>query len=343
MGRIAILKARQCGVFYLYLKFLEAQMGENSKIPKVYKLKLEEWGFLRGEPWKLYPKWQAKAFKRSSMGKTTLLEAHASTPVAQATNGAPQSGAGVHKFKAGDKVRGTQTGRNYIVIGCDSTSHGINRYAVTIDDPGDRNHGLDVFAREDFLTLITPAGVEVFKVGDKVRTMKSPVGGRAFNDGERTGKVVSVRSNYDPWGLPSRTAVRVEFSGGHANGFAPEWLIKLNTGPFQVGDRVEVIDSQGHDGSIGDQGVVMGAETGNSAGNNHIHVYLGNGKHIGLFDRRLKKLGSADPVSTPAPTTGRRENNDGRSTCYSCGAPTRDYGAVAGMMAAGKICTKCKL
>jgi hypothetical protein len=36
----------------------------------------------------------------------------------------------------------------------------------------------------------------------------------------------------------------------------------------------------------------------------------------------------------------RVKNNDGRDTCYSCGAPTRDYGVMGGF-AMGQICTKC--
>lgn len=35
------------------------------------------------------------------------------------------------------------------------------------------------------------------------------------------------------------------------------------------------------------------------------------------------------------------KNNDGRATCVFCGAPTRDYGAVGGMMPMGKVCTVC--
>jgi len=35
------------------------------------------------------------------------------------------------------------------------------------------------------------------------------------------------------------------------------------------------------------------------------------------------------------------KNNDGRDTCVFCGGPTRDFGAVAGMMPIGKVCTVC--
>ena len=59
------------------------------------------------------------------------------------------------------------------------------------------------------------------------------------------------------------------------------------------------------------------------------------------FDSPYSKAGLAEKAANMAITIEVVKNNDGRTHCWECKSPTRDYGAVAGLPPVGQICTNC--
>ena len=62
---------------------------------------------------------------------------------------------------------------------------------------------------------------------------------------------------------------------------------------------------------------------------------ISRGWVVAVDSYNMPKQGVAMAVTGP-------QNNDNRDTCYACGAKTREYGAIAGLPAAGRVCTVCE-
>jgi ribosomal protein L21E len=193
-----------------------------------------------------------------------------------------------HKYKVGDKVRGTVSGAEYVITGLGKNSGG---------------GGLTYHA-----TAITSGAKGHVAVGDKKNPLED---------------LLELVSSATPTAVatPSRE--------------------------FKVGDRVKVIASEeklrSHCVPTRCKGQV-GRIAFSSPDNQDYIVAMDDGRSW-YMRPEFVELANSVRIDAPARPGSQNEvrNNDGREICYvaGCGGKTRDFGAVAGMMAAGKICTKC--
>ena len=109
---------------------------------------------------------------------------------------------------------------------------------------------------------------------------------------------------------------------------------------FEVGDRVRKINSKiAHAHADGDEGVIINGRYTRNIPQTACNISWDEKTEDDLCPVKFLELIDEDiKYKTLSFTIDIKQNNDGRSTCYACGAPTEDR---EGLTSVYQICTKC--